>query len=58
MRSARPEKLSASQEDYLEAIFNLLAGTTVARSKDIAAQLGVTRASVTKIRTSASGRSG
>ena len=43
----KSEKLSASLEDYLEAIFNLLEGTSVARSKDIADRLGVTRASVT-----------
>lgn len=41
------EKLSASLEDYLEAIFNLLARKSAARSKDIAEQLKVTRASVT-----------
>lgn len=47
MRSGNTEKLSESLEDYLEAIFNLLEGGMVARSKDIAEQLGVTRASVT-----------
>ncbi len=47
MTSGKIEKLSASLEDYLEAIFNLLSGKTVARSKDIAETLGVTRASVT-----------
>lgn len=47
MRVQKTGKLSESLEDYLEAIFNLLEGRTVARSKDIAEQLGVTRASVT-----------
>ena len=41
------EKLSASQEDYLEAIFNLTGQSDGARSKDIAAMLGVARSSVT-----------
>ena len=40
-------KLSASLEDYLEAICNLTAGQEVARSKDIAEAMGVSRASVT-----------
>ena len=40
-------KLSASLEDYLEAIFNLAGENNIARSKDIAGQLGVSRASVT-----------
>lgn len=40
-------KLSASLEDYLEAIYNLSAGRSVARSKDIAEILGVSCASVT-----------
>jgi DtxR family Mn-dependent transcriptional regulator len=42
-----PEKLSASLEDYLEAIYHLTAGADVARSKDIAERLDVSRASVT-----------
>ena len=41
------EKLSASLEDYLEAIYNLSKVQTVARSKEIAQSLGVSRASVT-----------
>ena len=41
------EKLSASLEDYLEAIYNLSQEQTVARSKEIAQTLGVSRASVT-----------
>jgi DtxR family Mn-dependent transcriptional regulator len=40
-------KLSASLEDYLEAIFNLAGADGSARSKDIAESLGVARASVT-----------
>ncbi|MDD5011372.1 MAG: metal-dependent transcriptional regulator [Phycisphaerae bacterium] len=41
------KKLSASSEDYLEAIYNLICRHKVARSKDIAENLGVSRASVT-----------
>ena len=41
------QKLSASLEDYLEAIFNLAAESDGARSKDIAEVLGVARSSVT-----------
>ncbi|MDH4203744.1 MAG: metal-dependent transcriptional regulator [Phycisphaerae bacterium] len=41
------EKLSASLEDYLEAIYHLTVRQDVARSKDIANSMGVTRASVT-----------
>ncbi len=41
------KKLSASQEDYLEAIFNLAGESEGARSKDIAEMLGVARSSVT-----------
>ncbi len=41
-------KLSASQEDYMEAIFHIIAGKKVARARDIAAQLKVSRASVTE----------
>ena len=40
-------KLSASLEDYLEAILNLSAGSKVARSKDIAEAVAVSRSSVT-----------
>jgi len=40
-------KLSSSLEDYLEAIFNLAKESNIARSKDIAKSLGVSRASVT-----------
>lgn len=43
----RKNTLTASQEDYLEAIFDLLQTTPVARSKDIAVRLGVRAASVT-----------
>jgi DtxR family Mn-dependent transcriptional regulator len=41
-------KLSASQEDYMEAIFHIIAGKQVARAKDIATHLKVSRASVTE----------
>lgn len=47
MEVAGKKNLSASLEDYLEAIFNLLAAKSAARSRDIADHLGVTRASVT-----------
>ncbi len=40
-------QLSASQEDYIEAIFNIVAENRVARAKDIAATLGVAPPSVT-----------
>ena len=40
-------KLSASLEDYLEAIFNLASKADAVRSKDIAELLGVSRSSVT-----------
>jgi len=39
--------LSASLEDYLEAIYNLTLKKNIARSKDIAEMLDVTRSSVT-----------
>lgn len=39
--------LSASLEDYLEAIFNLAGESNVARSKDIAKLIGVSKSSVT-----------
>ena len=47
MGLAKQVKLSASLEDYLEAIFNLSSENNVARSKEIAEMLGVSRASVT-----------
>ena len=47
MLAAKDNKLSASLEDYLEAIFNLAGESNIARSKDIAETLGVSRASVT-----------
>jgi DtxR family Mn-dependent transcriptional regulator len=47
MNQADRPKLSASLEDYLEAIFNLAAESEGARSKDIAEALGVARSSVT-----------
>ena len=45
--AAENANLSSSLEDYLEAIFNLSKESNVARSKDIAKSLGVSRASVT-----------
>ena len=47
MVTAKKVKLSASLEDYLEAIFNLAGENNITRSKDIAKQLGVSRSSVT-----------
>jgi DtxR family Mn-dependent transcriptional regulator len=47
MNTIKDNKLSASMEDYLEAIFHLSSAGRVARSKDIAEQLNVSRASVT-----------
>jgi len=44
---AKSNILSASLEDYLEAIFNLAGKSNVARSKDIAKLLGVAKPSVT-----------
>jgi Mn-dependent DtxR family transcriptional regulator len=41
------EKLSASLEDYLEAIYNLSSDSQFARAKDIALTLDVAKASVT-----------
>jgi len=46
MAAVRENDLSASMEDYLEAIHNLAAESSVARGKDIAELLGVSRASV------------
>jgi len=43
----KSKQLSASLEDYLEAIYNLSDGSNVARSRDIAGALGVSGASVT-----------
>jgi DtxR family Mn-dependent transcriptional regulator len=47
MPTAKDRNLSASLEDYLEAILNLTDQSNVARSRDIAAMLGVSKASVT-----------
>jgi DtxR family Mn-dependent transcriptional regulator len=47
MTVAKKTKLSASLEDYLEAIYNLAGDNNITRSKDIAERLGVSRASVT-----------
>jgi DtxR family Mn-dependent transcriptional regulator len=47
MAVAKKRGLSASLEDYLEAIYNLAGESRVARCKDIAQLLGVARSSVT-----------
>ena len=47
MATVKNLNLSDSLEDYLEAIFNLTSESNIARSKDIANLLGVSRASVT-----------
>lgn len=47
MTEAKSNNLSASLEDYLEAIFNLAGESKVARSKDIAKLLNVSKSSVT-----------
>lgn len=47
MATAKTQRLSASLEDYLEAILNLADDAGQTRSKDIAAVLGVARSSVT-----------
>ena len=47
MATSKSDNLSASLEDYLEAIFNLSSESNIARSKDIAKLLDVSRASVT-----------
>ncbi|MDH3330480.1 MAG: metal-dependent transcriptional regulator [Desulfobulbaceae bacterium] len=47
-RMIKPVKLSASLEDYIEAIYNIICEKQVARGKDIAAQLDVSGASVTE----------
>ncbi len=41
-------KISASLEDYIEAIYHIIAEKQVARGKDITARLGVSGASVTE----------
>lgn len=47
MAELKNDNLSASLEDYLEAIFNLTGESKAAHSKDIADLLGVAKASVT-----------
>lgn len=47
MAEVTSEHLSASLEDYLEAIFNLSAESTAVRSRDIARLMEVSKASVT-----------
>ncbi|HBI15203.1 MAG TPA: metal-dependent transcriptional regulator [Desulfobulbaceae bacterium] len=48
--------LSASLEDYIEVIYNLMAEKNCARSKDIAARLSVSGASVTEALRSLAGK--
>ena len=45
---AAQNKLTASQEDYMEAIFHIIEEKKVARAKEIATLLKVSRASVTE----------
>jgi DtxR family Mn-dependent transcriptional regulator len=47
MVATKTDNLSASLEDYIEAIFNLAGQSSVAHSKDIANLLGVSKSSVT-----------
>lgn len=47
MKTAEKNDLSASLEDYLEAIFNLASKTDIARSRGIAEKLNVSKSSVT-----------
>lgn len=47
VKTGTGQKISASLEDYLEAIFNLADESQGARSKDIAEALSVARSSVT-----------
>lgn len=47
MVASQDKKLSASLEDYLEAIFNLAGQSRTVRSTDIAKALGVSKPSVT-----------
>ena len=53
---AATQTLSASLEDYLEAIYRLVQAKRVARVKDIAAMLGVQMSSVTGALRSLSGK--
>ncbi|MEN8199620.1 MAG: metal-dependent transcriptional regulator [Thermodesulfobacteriota bacterium] len=46
--SSQAVALSASLEDYIEAIYHIISKKQVARSKDIAGRLDVSRASVTE----------
>ena len=47
MAEDKNNDLSASLEDYLEAIFNIAGQSKIARSKDISKMLGVSKSSVT-----------
>lgn len=49
-------ELSASLEDYIEAIYHIVEENQVARAKNIAAQLKVSRASVTEALRTLSGK--
>ncbi len=42
------QSLTASQEDYLETIFHIIEDNKVARAKEVAGRLGVSRSSVTE----------
>lgn len=56
MTPSPESKLSASLEDYIEVIYNLIAEKNCARSKDIAARLSVSGASVTEALRSLAGK--
>jgi DtxR family Mn-dependent transcriptional regulator len=56
MTASPRSKLSASLEDYIEAIYNLISEKNCARSKDIAARLSVSGASVTEALRSLAGK--
>ena len=47
MKSKRTKQLSASLEDYLEAIYQISEKKQAAKAKDIASRLGVNKSSVT-----------
>ncbi|HKJ64089.1 MAG TPA: metal-dependent transcriptional regulator, partial [Desulfopila sp.] len=49
-------ELSASLEDYIETIYHIVEEKQVARAKNIADQLGVSRASVTEALRTLSGK--
>lgn len=49
MEKNRSESVTATQEDYLEAIFTIVSRNKVARNKEIAEIMGVSKATVTGI---------